>query len=288
MDLRQLRYFLTIAEEGGISSAARRLHMAQPPLSQQLKQLEEELHVQLVERGNRFIRLTDAGEMLKSRAEQILSMADSAKREIQDYNDGLTGTLVLGAVSSSGLPNEAIHAFHQRYPGVLFEIHEGNTFQILEYLKRGRIELGIVRTPFNSVQLECRYADSEPMAAVFAGEDLFPGRDSLTIADLCGRQLILYRRFESLVREVCGEVGFEPLVCCTSDDARTAISWAKAGYGIGIMPFSVLARDSSLTGKVLENDRLRTRLTLIRTKGRYLSTVARRFFEQAEPVFKFK
>lgn len=288
MDLRQLRYFLTIAEEGGISSAARRLHMAQPPLSQQLKQLEQELHVQLVERGNRAIRLTDAGEILKARAEQILSMADSARREIQDYNDGLTGTLVLGAVSSSGLPNEAINAFHRRYPGVLFEIHEGNTFQMLEYLKRGRIELGIVRTPFNSVHLECRYATEEPMAAAFAGEDPFPGQDSISIADLRGRQLIIYRRFEQLVREACGEAGFEPLVCCTSDDARTAINWAKAGYGIGIAPLSALPLGGGLAGKIITSERLRTQLALIRMNGRYLSTVARRFFEQAEPIFKFR
>lgn len=288
MDLRQLRYFVAIAEEGGISPAARRLHMAQPPLSQQLKQLEQELNVQLVERGNRSVRLTDAGTILKARAEQILSMADSAKREIQDYNNGLTGTLVLGAVSSSGLPSEAVNTFHTRYPGVLFEIHEGNTFQMLEYMKRGRIELGIVRTPFNSVQLECRYADSEPMMAAFTGEDPFPGRDSINIADLRGHPLIIYRRFEQLVREACGEAGFEPLVCCTSDDARTAVSWAKAGYGIGIAPQSALGRDGSLAGKVIAHERLRTQLALIRMKGRYLSTVARRFFEQSQPVFKSK
>lgn len=287
MDLRQLRYFLTIAEEGGISPAARRLHMAQPPLSQQLKQLEQELDVQLVERGNRSVRLTDAGEILKARASQILSLADSARREIQDYNNGLTGTLVLGAVSSSGLPNEAINAFHQRYPGVLFEVHEGNTFQILEYLKRGRIELGVVRTPFNSVYLECRYAEPEPMTASFAGEDPFPGKDSITIEDLRGKPLILYRRFEQLVREACGEAGFEPLVCCTSDDARTAISWAKAGYGIGIAPLSALRRDGTLAGKCIAHERLRTQLALIRRKGQYLSTAARRFFEQANPSFPF-
>lgn len=286
MDLRQLRYFLTIAEEGGISPAARRLHMAQPPLSQQLKQLEQELDVRLVERGNRAIRLTDAGEILKNRAEQILAMADSARREIQDYKAGLTGTLVLGAVSSSGLPDAHINAFHERYPDVLFELHEGNTFQMLDYLKNGRIELAIVRTPFNSTHLECRYADPEPMMAAFAGEDPFPGKEQVTVADLRGRRLILYRRFEQLVREACGEAGFEPLICCTSDDARTAINWARAGYGIGIAPRSALARESGLSGKVIAHGRLRTQMVLICLKGRYLSTAARRFFELAEPTFK--
>lgn len=284
MDLRQLRYFLTIAEEGGISPAARRLHMAQPPLSQQLKQLEQELDVKLVERGNRSIRLTDAGEILKNRAEQILSMADSARREIQDYHAGLTGTLVLGAVSSSGLPDAHVNAFHRQYPGVVFEIHEGNTFQVLEYLKSGRVEIGIVRTPFNSVQLECRYAAPEPMTAAFAGEDPFPGCENIAISDLRGHPLIIYRRFEQLVREACGEAGFEPMVCCASDDARTALSWAKAGYGIGIAPRSALMRNSGLAGKIIANERLRTQLSVIRLKGHYLSTVAQRFFESVAGV----
>lgn len=279
MDLRQLRYFLAIAKEGGISPAARALHMAQPPLSKQLRMLEEELGVRLAERGNRAIRLTDAGRILQGRAEQILSMADAAARELKNAGAGLRGTLVLGAVSSAGLPDDTAEVFARQYPDVSFEIHEGNTYQVLDYLKSGRVEVGIVRTPFNRTGLSCRFAQPEPMMAVYAGGDPFPDREEISVADLNGRRLIIYRRFERLLREVCGEAGVEPRVVCTSDDARTAASWAKAGFGLGIAPRSAVTRQSGLAGKRIAHERLRTRLCAICLKERPLSAVARRFFE---------
>lgn len=91
MDIKQLRYFHTIAEEGQITNAAKRLHMAQPPLSYQLKNLEDELGVKLVERGSRNIKLTDAGLILYKRAEQILSLAKSTEDELKDFKQGTHG-----------------------------------------------------------------------------------------------------------------------------------------------------------------------------------------------------
>ena len=102
MDIRQLTYFMVIAEEGQITAAARRLHMAQPPLSQQMKALEEELGVQLLQREPRSVTLTDAGEILYRRARQIVTLTDSTRREIADFKNGLRGTLSIGTVSSSG------------------------------------------------------------------------------------------------------------------------------------------------------------------------------------------
>lgn len=101
MDLRQLTYFLAIAEEGQITAAARRLNMAQPPLSQQMKALEEELGVELFLREPRSVTLTDAGEILYRRARQLITLADSTRREIGDFKSGLRGTLSIGTVSSS-------------------------------------------------------------------------------------------------------------------------------------------------------------------------------------------
>lgn len=151
MDIRQLRYFITIAEEGNITKAARRLHIAQPPLSQQLKLLEEELGVKLVERGSRQIQLTDAGKILRHRAEQVVELVDSTIKELKDFNEGLQGTLSVGTVPSSGstLLPERIYNFHENYPGVSFQIWEGDTYRILDLLNNGVIEIGIVRTPIN-------------------------------------------------------------------------------------------------------------------------------------------
>ena len=102
MDVRQLLYFTTIVEEGSISAAAKKLHLSQPPLSHQLKLLEEELNLQLVQRGPRCITLTDAGRLLYKRAQSILSLTWSAKKELLAMASGYSGTLHLGTVSSSG------------------------------------------------------------------------------------------------------------------------------------------------------------------------------------------
>ena len=115
MDLKQLTYFATIVEEGNITSAAKKLHIAQPPLSHQLKQLEEELQVRLLDRGARKVTLTDAGRILYKRANHILELADTAKKEVSDIQNKQNSTLSLGTISSSGtaLLNERMTKFHR-------------------------------------------------------------------------------------------------------------------------------------------------------------------------------
>jgi DNA-binding transcriptional LysR family regulator len=284
MDLKQLKYFLTIAEEGQITSAAKRLHMAQPPLSQQLKALEEELGVKLLERGPRQIQLTDAGEILRARAQQILELSNSAVSEIKDYSNGLKGTLTIGTVSSSGsaLLNNIITGFHKKYSGIKFEIHEGNTFTILELLSKGIIEVGIVRTPFKALGFECRYMKREPMIAVMTKEyceDI--DNPYISVKDLKDKPLILYRRFEQLIYETCLEQEFEPKVFCKNDDARTTLLWANAGLGIGIMPKSAfeLGINNNLIYKEIDCDSLRTSIAAIWSKERYISSPAKKFID---------
>ncbi|MCL6457963.1 MAG: LysR family transcriptional regulator [Gorillibacterium sp.] len=282
MDIRQLKYFLAIAEEGQITAAARKLQMAQPPLSQQLKLLEEELGVKLVERGPRSIQLTDAGTILRNRAQQILELTDSTAREITDFVKGFKGTLSIGTVSSSGasLLYETLSNFHRSYAGVKFEIHEGNTFTIIDLLTKGIVEIGIVRTPFNTTNLGYRYADLEPMIAVMTEEyDWEVAKVSIEVNELKDKPLILYRRFEQLIRETCLRQGFEPQVLCKNDDARTTLLWANAGLGIGIIPASAfnLANNHNLRSKEIKSEALRTQVAAIWMKDSYLSSLATKF-----------
>lgn len=284
MEIKQLRYFLTIAEEGQITSAARKLHIAQPPLSQQLKLLEEELGVKLVERGPRNIQLTDAGKMLHARAKQILELSNTAINEINDFNKGLIGALSIGTVSSSGtaLLNGRISAFHKKYPGVKFEIHEGNTFAILDMLERGIIEIGVIRTPFKTYNLDCKYVDSESMIAVFSEQYDWNKRNPfISISELENKPLILYRRFEQLIKETCLESGFKPEIFCKNDDARTTLLWANAGLGIGIIPKSAfqLSANNNLSYKEIKNEKLRTQIAVVNMKGRFLSSLAEKFID---------
>ena len=284
MDIRQLKYFLAIAEEGQITSAAKKLQMAQPPLSQQLKLLEEELGVKLMERKPRSIQLTDAGIILRNRAQQILELTDSTAREITDFVKGLNGTLSIGTVSSSGatLLTESLSKFHKTYSGVKFEIHEGNTFMIIDLLSKGIVEVGIVRTPFNTSNLEYRYAQSEPMIAVMTKEyDWTTTEDTIEVNELMDKPLIIYRRFEQLIRETCLKEGFDPVIFCKNDDARTTLFWANAGLGIGIVPKSALnlANRENLIYKEIRNEALRTQIAAIWIKDKYISSLATKFIE---------
>lgn len=284
MDFKQLKYFYTIAEEEQITSAAKRLHIAQPPLSYQLKMLEEELGVKLLERGSRKIQLTDAGKILHERAEQILELTESTVKELKDFSKGVEGTLSLGTVSSSGsiLLTDRLIKFHNMYPNVNFELFEGNTFKVMEMLNRGIIDIGIVRTPFNKDGLESIYLPKEPMFAVMDKHlDWDENKSNITLAELENRPLVIYRRFEKLIFKSCEKFGFEPKIFCKNDDARTTLLWAKMGMCIAIVPKSAfnLIGSENLVNKEINEPDLATQIAAIWMKDRYLSSAARNFLE---------
>ena len=124
MDIKDMRAFYAIVEEGNISHAAQRLDIAQPALSRQMKRLETSLGVQLFERGSRRIRLTDAGRVMYTRVEHILGMVDGTVREITEIGSGIAGSIRLGTITTSGalLLPELISEFHSRYPNVTYQI----------------------------------------------------------------------------------------------------------------------------------------------------------------------
>lgn len=284
MDIKQLKYFLAIAEEEQITGASKKLNKAQPPLSQQLKNLEDELGVKLVERGSRKIKLTEAGQILRNRAEQILELTEATFKELKDFNSGLQGTLSIGTVSSSGatLLPQRISNFNEKYPGINFEIWEGNTYKILEILNSGVIEIGIVRTPFSVENIEALYLTPEPMVAVMNSK-LYWNEDKnyIYLTELKDRPLIIYRRFEKIILDACKEKDFEPNIFCKNDDARTTLLWADAGMGIGIVPKSAVAliKSSSLKYKEIKEPSLETQIAAIWMKNRYISTAAKHFLE---------
>jgi DNA-binding transcriptional LysR family regulator len=284
MDIKQLTYFIAIVEEGNITSAANKLHMAQPPLSNQLKLLEDELGTKLLERGARKIKLTDAGEILYKRAKHIVEITNSAAKEVEEFGKGIQGTLKLGTISSSGaaLLSDRIINFNRKYPNVKFEIYEGNTYEMIEMINSGIIEVGIVRTPFNTKDFECLFLETEPMVAVMSSDYKFKSDNyKIRLGDLKDMPLIIYRRFEKIILGEFQSIGFEPNVFCINDDARTTILWAKAGLGIGIVPYSAIKFELSnnIRYKIIEEDALRTRIAAIWIKKRYLSISAKKFLE---------
>ena len=150
MEIRQLEYFRKIAETGSINAAAKLLNMSQPPLSYQLKLLEEELDVRLFDRSRQGVSLTEAGKLLYQRSGELLQFADSAKFEVTQT--GRRQVLRLGMTSTTVGPIlPKIAAFTNAHPDVSFEVHDGSTFSMMDLLLRGILDVSVVRTP---VQLD--------------------------------------------------------------------------------------------------------------------------------------
>ncbi|PFI66848.1 LysR family transcriptional regulator [Priestia megaterium] len=287
MDIKQLIYFLTIAEEGNISKAAERLHMAQPPLSQQLKLLEEELGVILFERNTRRMQITDAGQLLQNRAQQIIELMEKTSKELNDLKEGSQGILSIGTISSAGetLVPIMVQNFHKVYPGVDFRIKESSTFEILELVKRGVVEIGVIRTPFNLETFDYISLPEEPMVAAALHSLLDTSKTFLHLDELKGKPLLFHNRYANNIEEVCKKSGFAPKVKCRIDDTRTMLNWASAGMGIALIPrdMRALIPDSNLRFIEIKEETLATKIIIIWRKNHYLSTPARHFLEFFKP-----
>ena len=271
LNLKQLEYFVAIAEEGQITAAARRLHISQPPLSYELAQLERELGTQLVRRGPRGVTLTEAGRLLHDRARRILAMATATAREVSSVGKGLTGTLSLAvSPTAAGLaPGARLAELAALAPDVSIELREGTTPEVIELVSGGIAEVGVVRTPFPTQGLRTRYAPAEPLVAVMPpalerGEEL-----AVSLAELEGVPLVCDRR--------CAQALPQAPFCLTEDE-RTTCSCAAAGLGVGLVPRSLLAVCD--TGpcyiKVVTEKDLESRAAVIWKADRALSPLAER------------
>ena len=240
MNLKQLRYFLVVAEEKQITAAAKRLYIAQPPLSYQLKQLEKELGAQLFKRTAHGIELTDVGQIFQSYANEIISLAQNAENQVHKTISGELGTIAIGMASSSTglIPMNSFNELRKYYPEISFDIYEDNTYGILDKLEKKTIDLGIVRTPYNQTGLNTKTLTTEKMMAISVDPD-FQQKKELRIKDLADQPLIIYCRFEDIFNQTFAHHGLKPFYAVKCDDSRTAITWAKRKMGVALVPESI-------------------------------------------------
>ncbi len=172
MDIRQLRYFIAIVEEGSISAAAKRLHLSQPPLSQQLKAMEEELDSTLVERSRKHIKLTQAGEALYKYALQMDQLMEEAKREVQEVESGVKGRLTIGVntLSVAELP-EILHSLREQYPKVTYTIQQNESAHLCKLVKDRIIELAIIRLPLELDDFSVLHLYTEPFYVITSNKE---------------------------------------------------------------------------------------------------------------------
>ena len=279
MDIRQMKYFKTIVEEGTISKAAKKLHMAQPPLSMQLKQLEEELSVILLKRGNKQVELTEAGNRFYKRCLQILDLTEITKNELkQSYQDVLR--ICITSSNSGLIQQESIQEFIKKNKHVQYAIHEGSTYEILDLLLSHNIDLGIVRTPFDTSQVNTFYLEKEPMIAI--GKKEYFINTKRKIKDFKDTPLIIHQRYLPLINDYCLNKLIQIQLKVTCDDSRTSLIWANSGIGVAICPMSSLALpyDHSLVYTILEDKNLYTGIAFITRKNEEISALLNEFIER--------
>lgn len=278
MELKQLEYFCRIADAGSIHEAARRMHMSQPPLSYQLHQLEEELGVRLLERTRRGVELTAAGKLLYARAGSLLSYARSTQREVAAA--GTHPVLRLGITSTTvDLILPAIARFAQRCPQVRFEVHDGASYTLLQYLLDGILDVSVARTPLRLEEVHSAVLGSEPMIAAFPPSQGPEPEAQLKLEALTQRPLILYRRYEELIREAFHSRGLQPEILCVCDDARDAALWVRAGLATAIFPQSMRGQCTGVQIRTLDEPQLTTQAVLIWRKNERPAAVVRDFLE---------
>lgn len=199
MEIRVLRYFLTVVREESITKASEVLHITQPTLSRQLAQLEEEIGVKLFDRGTRKIKLTNEGILLRRRAEEILLLVDKTEKELIEQEGQVEGKISIGCgeIASVQMLSELIKNFHQKYPLVTFDIYTANADLVKEQMDKGLLDLGLLLEPVDMEKYDFIRMDiKEKWVVLMPPNDPLSEKEYITANDLAELPLILPRRMQ--------------------------------------------------------------------------------------------
>lgn len=287
MDLRHLRYFLCVAEEMHFGRAAMRLGITQPPLSQQIRALEEELGVKLFERTSRRVYLTEAGKQFEPEARLTLQQAERAMQKARLAQRGELGHLGFGFPASGPfVPRvaDALYEFRRAYPEVELTLEEAGGSQLIELIRSGKLDLGLIRgfdRPILPDGMECACLQEEHMLLVLRAEHpLAQAEADPEIADLAGQPLVLYNQASGAgINEqfiaLCQQAGFTPHVAYRASGLATLLGFVAAGLGVTLLARSLARlRPDSLVFRPFATP-VKSRLWLIHNTD--LSPTAQKF-----------
>jgi DNA-binding transcriptional LysR family regulator len=248
MELRHLRYFVVVAEELHFRRAAERLHMSQPPLSQQIRALEREIGATLFERNQRKVELTAAGAAFLERAREILDAVEDAARQARRVQRGEVGRLAVGFVGSAmySFVPELLREFRAHAPDIALRLHELGTSEQLRQLEDGRLDVGFVRVPRTRPELTFETLVEEPVVAALPDAHPLATHPLLRLADLEGEPLVLLTRagapgLREALAEAIDRLGGEERVVQEAAEMQTVVGLVAAGAGVSLVPESVRA-----------------------------------------------
>jgi DNA-binding transcriptional LysR family regulator len=246
IELRHLRYFIAVAEELHFGRAAQRLNISQPPLSQQIMQLEAETGAQLFNRTNRSVKLTAAGQQLLSDARAILLQVEQAAERAARLHRGEEGELRIGFTSSApftGVLSNALYQFRQRWPKVHIQMQEINTRQQLAPLHDGRLDLGVMRNTPLPGDLRHQLLLSEPLYAVVHWAHPLVDADKISIKALASEPFVFFdpqggTALYSEILALLHRYQIKPYITQEVDEAMTILGLVATGLGVSILPAS--------------------------------------------------
>ena len=257
MDFKTLQYFVTVATELNITRAAALLQMSQPPLSHQIKLLEQELGTTLFVRKKQGLALTPTGEILLKRARQILELAQKTRDEIDRHEKELSGNLVLGTVEGRApfLLARWIAGFRDEFPLVTFSVRHGGTDDILEQLQHHLMDLAIIAAPYNEELLDGIPVDTQPWVAMIPADHPLAQQEgnTITLEDLNSVPLIIPERS---YRGTAIERWFEekhqiPSFVCRTSSYTDAVALVEQGVGICIFPHTTYSPNPHIVSKLI-------------------------------------
>ena len=285
MDIKQLRYFVAIAEEKQITKAAKRLHMAQPPLSQQLKKMEEELDVLLFNRKGNTLELTQAGVALYQKATDIIRVFEEMITETKEMVGGLSGNLRIGVNTFSDYQLAGyLNEFHRRYPNVYYTVYQGNSVELTKMIKEGLLDIGYVIFPVESHEVNILPIKTEPFVYL-TNEPIMGSEPIVSLKNVSNKSFILPSNeglgiYKMIVSEF-SRLHIKPVVKSECSDIKLLLELVKQGFGVTVVPESVVktydTRD--LYCYQLEEGELTSTVGIIWSKGRYLAKAVENFLK---------
>ena len=242
-DIRQLRYFQAVAEELHFGRAAARLAIAQPALSRQVQQLEEELGTPLLRRTQRRVELLPAGQLLLERSRLIQQELAKALSDVRRTGSGELGRLSLGFIHSSsyGLLPSIIGRFRQLYPNIELELHELPIAAQHAALVRGTIDLGLLRVQAAPAELEVVPVMEDPLVLALPAHHPLAGRSRVRVKSVAEDPFVMFSKgdsalFHSRIQALCEQAGFTPKVAQIATQIHTVVGLVGAGLGVAVVP----------------------------------------------------
>ena len=255
MDIRLMEYFLAVVREGNISAAAAALHVSQPALSRQMKDLEEELGVELFLRGHRSITLTEEGSVLRRRAEEMVSLLQITEREINQVRNHLSGEVRIGTGESLAFHHLSKIAgrIHRDHPDVRFSITSGDTADLMEQLDNGLLDVALMFSDYdNSRYSEVQLPEEDKFAMLMRKDSPLAEKDVIKLSDLQGIPLIVPRAGRELFETDSRFAGLRIVAVYNLIYNASLLVEDGVGYALGFDNLINITGDSVLTFRPLE------------------------------------